>query len=188
MDVNEFVQLTYMGWLEPIKDVPTLLRGLAGIDKTYPAWRLSICGRGADETKLIEITKELGIESKIDFLGWVDEKQKKRVLDRTDIFVMASLSEGMPNSLVEAMNYGIPIIATDVGGIPTLVQDGKNGLLFKPGNVDQLTDCLKKMISDKESRLVMSEANVNRIATHHNVEVAANKIISLLKTNQKGVS
>ena len=187
-DKDTTVRLTFMGWLEPNKDVDTILRTVEKTNRQFPNWRLSICGHGSEKERLATLATELGIESKVEFLGWVHEEQKATILQNTDIVLMASLSEGMPNSLVEAMKFGIPIIATNVGGIPTLIENETNGLLFDSGNVDQMSACLRTLISDTKLRQKIGAANIQKILSDHDVETAAKTIIDLLTPVEQGTS
>ena len=181
---NNPLRITFIGWLEPIKDVGTILRALAILHQTSPNWQLSICGLGSEKESLEQLTRDLKIESQVEFLGWIDDDQKASILKRTDVFVMASLSEGMPNSIIEAMRFGIPVVATNVGGIPTLITPGVNGYLFDPRNESKLAEHLRTLLADPELQSTIGKANFAKIQSEHNVEAAAAKIISLLRSRE----
>jgi glycosyltransferase involved in cell wall biosynthesis len=172
-------RITYIGWLEPIKDVATILRGLSLVNATARNWQFAICGSGSERKTLEALVDELGIAEQVTFEGWVDNYKKSEILSQTNLFVMASLSEGLPNSLIEAMAYGIPIAATPVGGIPSVVKDD-NGILFPVGDINACATALLQLIQDPDLRTRMGTANSIKIREHHDSQSAMAKIVTLL--------
>jgi glycosyltransferase involved in cell wall biosynthesis len=85
------------------------------------------------------------------FLGNLNEKLKNSIIDKADILIISSLSEGMPLVLVEAMEFGKPLIATNVGGIPEIIKNSYNGILVEP-NALELYSAIKKLITDENLR------------------------------------
>ena len=185
---NSPIRVSFIGWLEPIKDVKTILRAFHRVEQQFCDWQLSICGDGSQKQELEELATELGIDSKIEFTGWIGPEQKCSILQDTDLFIMASLSEGMPNSIVEAMKYGIPIVATNVGGIPSLVEHEVNGYLAPAQDHKQMASYLVDLMANPETCSRISEANIDKIAEEHNLEVAASKIIELLSLTTTGAT
>lgn len=99
------------------------------------------------------LANSLQIQDKITFLGWIDSKQRNKILEASDIFVLPSYNEGLPMAILEAMGWQLPIISTPVGGIPELIVPGENGLLITPGDIKQLSESMKCLIEDKALRL-----------------------------------
>ena len=99
-----------------------------------------------------EIAKQLGIESQIEWLGWVSGDEKERVFNESSIYCLASDGEGFPMGVLDAWAYGLPCVVTPVGGLPDIVEDGKNGLVFEVGNIDMLAEKLALMIYDSHCR------------------------------------
>ncbi|HID32258.1 MAG TPA: glycosyltransferase, partial [bacterium (Candidatus Stahlbacteria)] len=109
-------------------------------------------------------TRSLGLSQTIKFLG--QRSDIPDILADADLFVLASHWEGMPGAVMEAMAAKLPVVATDVGGIPELVVDGETGLLVPPGKPELLASALKKLIRDKKLRRKMGIAGHRRIVTH----------------------
>jgi sugar transferase (PEP-CTERM/EpsH1 system associated) len=139
-----------VGRLDPVKDFPTLLKAIAKITGAGDDVRLVIVGDGPIRNTLVSFAKDLGIQSQVLWLG--DRRDIASLLRCFDLFVQTSIFEGMSNTLLEAMASGLPLIATETGGNPELVQPGVNGTLVKVGDVDGLATVLKIYISDKELR------------------------------------
>jgi glycosyltransferase involved in cell wall biosynthesis len=108
--------------------------------------RLVIVGDGPDRPRLERLTRELGCADTVVFAGLTPNVAPFYQL--ADVFVLPSLSEGSPNVLLEAMAAGLPIVATDVGGIPEIVADGVNALLVPPRDVEALACAVKMLLSD----------------------------------------
>lgn len=117
--------------------------------------RLIIVGEGRERGKLENMVRSLGIEDKVDFLGWVENPYK--YLKIMDVFVLSSLWEGFPTVLVESMLCGLPVVATrSSGGVEELVKDGVTGLLTPPKDIRILSDSLYNLLQNKELRNRMS--------------------------------
>lgn len=111
--------------------------------------RLIICGSG-DTDQLLELIKKHRLENCIDFRGWVTGEEKMYLLQTADVYILPSYFEGVPISILEAMSFGKPIISTNVGGIPEVVEDGINGLLITPGDKKALLKALFYYSNDLE--------------------------------------
>lgn len=109
-------------------------------------------GRGPLESELRELAKKLKVEDRVRFIDFVPQKDLPPYLQISDIFVRPSLSEGLGNSFLEAMAAGIPVIATQVGGIPDFLIDGQTGLFCEVKNPQSIAQKVEKLIKDRESR------------------------------------
>lgn len=116
------------------------------IEKNNKYIEFIIAGDGEliDDSK--SLVNNLGLKSYYTFVGWVNSEKKHQLLKKTDLFILPSYNEGLPLSILEAISYGIPIISTDVGSINEAVENGKNGFLVEPGNLDQLADQTTKLV------------------------------------------
>lgn len=95
---------------------------------------LHIGGNGETD-RLLSIIKELGIETLVRFEGWVDKEKKQYLLNLADVYILPSFIEGVPISILEAESYHKPVITTNVGGIPSIVQDRVSGVFVTPGMI-----------------------------------------------------
>jgi glycosyltransferase involved in cell wall biosynthesis len=146
--------------LLPIKDHATLLRAVASLAPEWPALRLVVVGQGPELERLRALSDELGIAHAVRFAGLRPQVPSFHFL--FDISVLSSVSEGFPNSLVEAMAAGRPIVATDVGGVRDAVRHGANGLLVAPGDPPAFVDALRVLLRDADLRRTMGAAGVRR--------------------------
>ncbi len=144
-----------VGWLLPIKGPMYLLKAMGEAWKSYPQTSLVYVGKGALEKELREESSRMGVSEKVWFLGWRDDIQE--ILPILDIFVLPSLNEGMGRVLVEAMAAGRPIVASNVGGIPDLVYQGKNGLLVPAADHKALARAIGFLIGNPDKRRQMGE-------------------------------
>ncbi len=135
-----------VGRIQPVKDQVTLLRAFAELVQSYAYLRLAVIGDGPLLGDLRQIAETLGIAKLTWLPGAIDNIPD--VLRRFDIFVLPSLSEGISNTLLEAMASGVPVVATAAGGNVELVEDGYCGRLFPPGDVATLARLLAGYIAD----------------------------------------
>lgn len=105
-----------------------------------------IIGEGAEREKLENLIKTKGLEKKVFLVGQVPEAQK--LLSAFDIFVLPSLKEGFSWSLIEAMSAKLPVIATNVGAVPEIIEDGKNGIIVRPADSTQIAAKIKEVLSN----------------------------------------
>jgi sugar transferase (PEP-CTERM/EpsH1 system associated) len=143
-----------VGRLDPIKDQKTLLRAFAALLSTESNSeadiRLVIVGSGAMRQELEELTAALGLTSQVDLAGASDNVAA--LLKTFDLFVLPSLSEGISNTILEAMSSGLPAVVTNVGGNPELVVNGVTGTLFEPGDINALAGLMRASLEQPESR------------------------------------
>jgi len=146
--------------LTPIKDIPTLLKAFALAFEKNPRLRLKIAGSGEDEASLRALARELGIAARVDFVGWV--KDMPGFFAEVDINVLTSLSETFPYSLLEGAYEHCAAVASRVGGIPDLIEHGRQGLLFEPRDAQALAGYIHKLSVDEKMRRELAENLFNR--------------------------
>jgi glycosyltransferase involved in cell wall biosynthesis len=135
-----------VGRLAEVKDYPTLLRAARRVAESLPDFRLEIVGDGPARASLEALRSDLGLSGCVSFLGERGDVAER--LASADVFALASTSEGLSVSLLEAMAAGLPIVATCVGGNPEIVTSGVTGELVPPGNVEALASALLSMLAD----------------------------------------
>ena len=156
--------------LLPIKDHATLLHAIARLVANWPTLRLVVVGDGPERERLERLAAQLGIAAHVRFAGHQPNVPSFHHL--FDVSVLTSVSEGFPNSLVEAMAAGRPIVATNVGGVPDAVRHEENGLLVPPSNPDALAVALARLLGDPALRERMGAAGARRArADFHATEV-----------------
>jgi glycosyltransferase involved in cell wall biosynthesis len=132
--------------LRPVQGHEHLLAALALLKPSYPGLRCLLTGDGPRRQDLEELTRRLGLEEHVVFLGW--QGNVASLLDQVDLFVLSSTSEGQSNAILEAMAAGLPVVATDVGGNPDTVESGETGLLAPPGSPERLAEALGELLAD----------------------------------------
>ena len=158
---GEFLWIA-VGNLRPAKDYPSLLEAAAWCAATRPGFRLKIVGAGADAN--LKITDDapyakglrqralaLGLDLAVEFLG--SREDVPRLLKAADAFVLSSAWEGMPNTLMEAMASGLPVVATDVGDVRELVEEGGSGFVVPPGDPQALATRMLAMMTLGEAAM-----------------------------------
>lgn len=137
-----------VGRIDANKNHEMLIRAFAEIADDYPDYQLIIYGEGELKEKLKELVIRLGMQKRVSLPGAVSNVAD--VIHKASVFVLPSNTEGVPNTLIEAMILGLTVIATDCpcGGPADLIKDGVNGLLTPVGNVEKLKDNLQKVLND----------------------------------------
>ena len=151
---NKDKNILFVGALEKRKGIDYLIEAFNKVSKKHKDYRLLLIGSG--EKIYIENLKtqlrNFGIIDKVDFLGHKNSKEIKFYHDCSKIFVFPTLIDNSPNSVAEAMVSGLPVIASRVGGIPSMIQDYKNGILVPSRNYKVLAEKIIEIIEDKELR------------------------------------
>ncbi len=165
-----------IGNLYPVKGHSYLLDAASLVCKRHPEAIFMIAGRGELESDLRAQAKNLGIENNLLFLGFRDDVH--RLLQAMDIFAMSSLSEGLPVSILEAMASRTPIVATEVGGIPEVIVQGKTGYLAHSQSADSLAKGLIKCVGEQALTNEM-------IGRAYELVVSKHSLLSMLNEYEK---
>lgn len=155
---NSTLLILAIGNLYPVKGHIHLLRALdqlIGLTQSLP-WRAAIAGRGGEEPGLRSFLSSSALSERVKLLGYRDDVPD--LLAAADIYVMPSLSEGMPLALIEAMFAGKPIVASLIGGIPEVVTQETEALLVPPANADALAVALGGLLRDPVRRAALAGA------------------------------
>lgn len=149
------------------KGVHDILRAFARLHYDFPDWHFNIAGEGPDQAKLLALANELGITQSTHFLGPVRVPQI--LLRKSAIFVLASYAEPFGLAVAEARDAGCAVIATNVGGIPEVLERGEAGRLVPPGRPDLIEKELRKLMSDPDA-LMAWQARSKRGAQYFSVD------------------
>lgn len=155
LDQKKEKKIVTAGRLMPQKNHKMMISAFASIRKEYSDYQLIIYGDGPSREELENLTVKLGIQDHVSFPGNVSDLHER--IKSSELFVMSSDYEGMPNALIEAMCMGLPVISTKVSGATDLIQHGKNGLLVEVGNEKDFTEALRSMLSNDEHRYEMAK-------------------------------
>lgn len=147
------VKILFIGRLIPRKGFQRVLQALPRLRQlTAKPFEVEVVGTGAAQSELDKLAEELGVSDLIHYIGAVSYDRLEKSYQYADIFVLTSLSEGMPSVILEAMACGLPIIASDVGGNNEIVHEGVNGFLIAGNDVDTIASRLAQLINDQVLR------------------------------------
>jgi glycosyltransferase involved in cell wall biosynthesis len=184
------IRILYAGQINKEKGLEHLIEAFKIVSKDFPNVALLIAGSASiwpdlDKRKF-EVDKRYELEmkekakgGKIKFLGKLSLNELYKVYNRCDVFVLPSvIQEALPMVVLEAMASGLPIIASNVGGVPELVQHEKTGLLVKPGDLGELAEALRKLLSDERLREKMGKESY-QYAEEFSIEKMTEQIYTL---------
>jgi glycosyltransferase involved in cell wall biosynthesis len=163
-----------VGRLSAEKGFDVLIRSVGQLIEEGLDVSLLIAGEGSERARLQELVENLGLGERVKVLGYCSDTRE--LYQALDIFVLSSLREGLPNVLLEAMALEVPVVATRIAGVPRLVEDGVNGVLVEPGDVEGLTSAVRRLASDPELRLRLGQAGRRRIEQGYSFAVRMEKI------------
>ncbi|WP_162820418.1 glycosyltransferase [Microvirga calopogonii] len=143
-----------VGRLTVAKGFDILIRAFSKVNRSSPSAKLLIVGGGDDHDRLVQIIREVGAEEYVQLTGARADVGK--LMAAADVFVLSSLWEGLPMVLLEAVAAGLPVIATDVGDVSTVIRDGA-GILVPPADEEQLAHALSEVASKSELRASLAE-------------------------------
>ncbi len=145
-----------------------LIRAAAEVSQKFRDAKFLLIGDGAERSRLEAMTADLGLSKTILFLGLRDDVPN--VLACCDLFVLPSWSEGLPNSVLEAMAAGLPVVATHVGGIPEIIEDGESGLLVAPKDSHALAIAILQLLRNEGLAKHLARSAQERVYAQFNFE------------------
>jgi L-malate glycosyltransferase len=146
----------------------TLLAAAPRILERHPDASFTFVGEGPRRSALETLTRALGLGGRVQFLG--ERRDVGAVLAGHDLFVLPSRSEAFPNALIEAMASALPVVATDVGGIPEVVRSGSNGLLVAPDDERALADAIVGLMDDPAGAAALGRVARADIERHYTLD------------------
>ncbi len=150
---DSFVRLLFVGAMGKLKGERDLLQAVRTLLARNMPLRLSLLGHGAET--IAALCRQFHLQLRLEHLGPVPHHERYAFFRRADLFVLPSYGEGMPMAVLEAMAAGLPVIATRVGGIPELIDDGVEGFLIEPGDVLMLANRIAMLVTDETLRRQM---------------------------------
>jgi len=177
------VAVVSVAYLRPVKNFPVLVRAFGELAHV-PRLRLFIIGVGPSEEDIRAEAARCGVADRVTFLG--RRTDVPHLLPAFDVFALASASEGISISILEAMAAGLPVVATRVGGNPLLVQEGVTGLLVEAGSASSMAVALDRLARTPDERRSMGEAAANRAAGQFSIERMASDYLEMFEAARAG--
>jgi len=175
------MQLLFLGRIGPRKGIFDLLEVISRNRQTYEGKLELLIGGDGDVDQLREFITDNELQDIVRYVGWVSGHVKEELLKNVDVYVLPSYNEGLPVSLLEAMNYGLPIISTDVGGIPEIVFNGLNGFINRPGDLNALENSINHFFDSPKDLFLMGAASKNLVKNYDIQSVKLN--LNLIYSN-----
>ena len=147
---TDILNLLYLGVIGQRKGIYDILNALKDNKDFFKGKVVLRIGGNQEEEKLQACINEYGLQGMVKFEGFVSGEKKIECLNWADVYILPSFNEGLPIGILEAMSYRHPIISTPVGGIPEVVKDGVNGIMVKPGNVQEIAKAISAFVRDKK--------------------------------------
>jgi glycosyltransferase involved in cell wall biosynthesis len=163
--------------LRPQKALDVFIRACAELLRENPDLRVLLAGDGPLRDELTELVAGLGVQDRLLMLGYRSDAPD--VLAALDVAISSSAFEGSPLAVMEYMESARPIVATRVGGVPDLIEDGVHGLLVEPGDAEALAAATRRMLADPEAARRMGEAARERRRREFTVEVMVRRFEAL---------
>lgn len=162
-------RILFLGRLGQRKGTFDLVRAFSMLAKRFPEAHLVCAGDGSVDAVRHQ-AGQAGLDLRVECPGWLSVDQARSELARADVFVLPSYAEGLPMSLLEAMANGLPVIASRVGGIPSLVQHGVNGLLIDAGDSEALACAIESVLADPTLRARLGAGARQTIVERYSLE------------------
>ena len=178
--------ITYVGILRSVKGHEVTFRAVKTVVESMPDAKFLIVGDGPREAALKDYVADLNVSDHVIFSGFVDDIAE--IYSFTDVAVLSSWSEGLPQSLLQAMASGVPVVATRVGGVPEVVIHEKTGLLVEAGDHEALAKGVIRILNDNEFASQLVDNAKELVQKEHSLDHMIDKIEGLYNTllKQKG--
>jgi len=179
--VNKQIKILYVGNLIRPKGVYELLDAFNAVCKRLSGVQLKLIfvGDGTERRELFNKSAAFGISDRVAFLGAQDHNRISMIINEADILVLPSYREGLGQAVLEGAACGKPIIASNVGGIPEIIQDGVNGILVSPGSVNELISAIENLSVNLQLREIMGKMSRRIVEKDFNIEITTKELIEI---------
>ncbi len=161
------IRLLFMGRIGERKGVYDLIETLHRHRDTLGSQYVLTLGGDGETKKLLALVEQYQLQQQVKFLGFVTGTEKERQLREADVYILPSYNEGLPISILEAMSFGMPIISTNVGGIPEVVLPHQNGILVEAGNQQAIYEAIKFFIDQPNKVEAYGRHSYDLVAQHY---------------------
>ena len=173
--------LLFFGEIARHKGVFGLAQAFARVADELPQLRLIYAGTGSGVEETRRLIEQFRLGDRVKFTGWLQAERKRATLAGATIFVLPSFVEGMPMALLEAMSYGLPVIATPVGGVPEIVTHEHDGLLVPAGDVGALAAAIARLTNEPELRQRLGRAARDTVAKRFSLDSAVERLLGIYR-------
>ncbi len=177
---NDHLLLGSVGRLSDQKDPITMIEAFGIISKPFPNAHLALVGDGELKGKILEKIDQLKLKDRVHLTG--NKNKPWSVYHSMDLFIMSSIYEGLGRSITEALSCGVPVVCTDVEGVPEIVRDNITGILVPPKDSNKLADGIIRTLNDMETAKKMAEEGRRFVKDNFDVNKMVNDIDSLYNT------
>ena len=179
---SDTLNLLFLSRLLKEKGIYTTIDTFRLIRRKNKNVKLIIAGDGPEKENIIKLTSK---DESIEILGWLEGKEKYQKLKNSDIFIFPTYhNEGMPNSILEAMAFGLPVITRNVGGLKDFFKNEKNGFITKSKDPKIFAKYLERLLVDNKLRKNISNYNTNYAMKVFSPEIVSSRIIKIIKCQQ----
>lgn len=169
---TDMMEALFLGAIKPEKGIFDLVEVIAAHKSELKGKFVLYVGGNEQTEKLISEINNNSIEDIVKFEGWIGAERKIELMNRCSALFLPSYIEGLPICIMEAMSYGMAIVASTIGGIPSIVKDGENGFLLAPGDKDKLWTAIRLLMDDPELRHQMGKCSKQIIQPYYPENVA----------------
>ena len=180
---NEQPKLLFVGAIGKLKGEKDLIRALEILRTRRPDLDLRALVLGYGAENLTPLYEQAGIADWIEFSGPVSFEERLDFYRRADIFVLPTYAEALPLSVIEGMAAGLPVVSTNVGGIPELVENGRNGFLVQPADATDLAAKLETLLDDKKMRLAFGKVGQAKARTQYDIRCVVEQLRGILSAS-----
>ena len=180
---NKEFNILSVGRLYARKGLFTLIKSVSIVAKKYRNVKLIISGKGQSNEmkKLVDYAKKLGIRSNILFTGYFPDAKLPKLYQAADIFAFSTFYENLPFAVLEALSSRLPVVTTNVGGIPEMIEDGKNGFLVPPANSAALSDRIIYLIENPAAASEMANQARETVENRFDWRLIVKKVIKVYR-------
>jgi len=172
---DKFVMVTG-GRLIPLKGIDSIIKVLREIKKGF----LIIFGDGPERRNLEKLAGDLNVSEQILFTGIISQSKLKYLFKLANCFVLNSKHEGLPHIILEAMAVGCPVIATNMGGIPEIIHDNKNGILIESDNIPAIMEAIERLKENSSYRDQIIEYGRKTVTERFNPDIVFPEVVKIL--------
>ncbi len=172
--------LLFLSRISPEKGINYLIDAFENLEKLYPDLILVFAGSGTELQNVKKIVNRKNLYEKIKVIGPVFGREKRALFKISDIFILPSLSEGIPTVLLEAMLYSKPIVSTNITGVNEIIENGKSGILVPPANSKALEEAISKLLHEQRLREKLA-TNARKRAELFSINKIAKKYVELYR-------